>query len=219
MAKQPHIVLKVCGDGDVDLALVPVTTSLVEAVIRRVGGLYALNDDKLVQAEFWNGAAVFFERPDDPHLGELLDEVEDKDYLVVPERPDVHWRLFKRTDCIRMAIRRDRDEWEVYWKAYRGSIEFSTASLPVTALAALTNPYLKPESRPYAALADGTPLHPAHDCLQPGERCRRGLSWWNGSVGEWVGVTLDGRLFRQSQLWGGEGPRPERWEKFRLGGA
>ena len=207
-----HVVLKVCGDVDVDFALVPVTDSLVRAIIDRANGLRAL--DELAEAQFWNGAAVFFVRPDD--LDELLDRVEDRDYVVVPERPDIHWRLFKRTDCIRMALRRDKDAWDVHWKAYRGSIEFSTASL---SLAALINPYLEPESKPYAELADGTPLYPAHHRLRPGERYRRQMGFWTGQTGEHVGVTLDGRLFRQAQLWGGEGSCPDRWEKFKLGGA
>ena len=99
------------------------TSSLVEAVIRRADGLRVLGDVELAEAQFWNGSAVFFERPASPDLEELLDQVEDSDYVIVPERPDVHWRHFKRTDCIRMALRCDGD---VHWKAYRGSIEFST---------------------------------------------------------------------------------------------
>ena len=43
------------------------------------------------------------------------------------------------------------------------------------------------------------------------------LRMWNGATGEWVGVTLDGQLYRQTQYWGGQGPRPNKWEKFRLG--
>jgi hypothetical protein len=79
------------------------------------------------------------------------------------------------------------------------------------------NPYLKPDTQPFAALADGTPLYPAYDHLRPGERYRRTLSQWNGATGEWVGVTPDGRLFRQRQLWGNEGPHPDRWQQFALG--
>ena len=81
-----------------------------------------------------------------------------------------------------------------------------------------TNLYLKPGTRPFAALPDGTPLYPAYEPhLRPGERYRRALRMWNGSTGEWVGVTLDGQLYRQSQYWGGEGPRLDRWERFTLG--
>ena len=84
----------------------------------------------------------------------------------------------------------------------------------------MTNPYLKPGSKPFAALPDGTPLYPAYEPHpRPGERCRRALGMWNGSMGEWVGVSLDGRLFRQMQLWGGEGPCPDKWQQFTLGGA
>lgn len=73
-------------------------------------------------------------------------------------------------------------------------------------------------TEPFAALSDGTSLYLAYDRLRRGERYRRTLSSWTGSTGEWVGVTLDGRLYRQSQLWGGEGPRPDKWQEFRLGG-
>jgi hypothetical protein len=83
----------------------------------------------------------------------------------------------------------------------------------------MTNRYLKPGSRPFAALPDGTPLYPAYYPLRPGESFRRGMRLWNGAVGEWVGVTLDGELYRQSQYWGGESPRPGKWQKFKLGGA
>jgi hypothetical protein len=84
-------------------------------------------------------------------------------------------------------------------------------------MAEQVNPYLKSGTQPFAALADGTPLYPAYDRLRPSERYRRSLSWWNGATGEWVGVTLDGRLFRQSKLWGNDGPHPDRWERFTLG--
>ncbi len=59
-------------------------------------------------------APVFFESPDDPCLEELLERVESSGYEVVPDRPDVAWRLFQSTDWIRMAIRRDGRGWEVY---------------------------------------------------------------------------------------------------------
>ena len=218
MATQRHIVLKVCGDVDVDFALVPVTERLVKSVIERVGKLHSLDCGKLVQAEFWSGEPVFFETPDDPSLEELLERVESSDYEVVPERPDIDWRLFMRTDCIRMAIGRDGKGWEVYWKAYRGPAVFDTTSVPVATMAALVNRYLKPGAKPYAALVDGTPLYPAYYPLRCNERFRRQMGFWNGATGERVGVTLDGQLYQQSQLWGGEGPRPDRWQKFKLGG-
>ena len=83
----------------------------------------------------------------------------------------------------------------------------------------MSNPYLKPGTQPFAALPDGTPLYSAYDHLRPGERYRRTLSRWNGAIGEWVGTTLDGRLYRQTQCWGGEEPRPGKWQQFKLGGA
>lgn len=68
----------------------------------------------------------------------------------------------------------------------------------------------------FAELSDGTPLYPAYYPPRPGEAFRRGMRWWNGSTGEWIGVTPDGRLFRQQQLWGGDSPRPDRWKQFTL---
>ena len=220
--QQPHIVLKIYGDVDLDFALVPVTESLVKAVIERVDGLQALDDGNFVRAEFWNGAPVSFETPFldetpvDRDLEELLNQVTDEGYKVVTGRPEVHWRHFKRTDCIRLAIQRDRDTWEVYWRAYRGSVEFHTAGLPLAVIAALLNPYLKPGRKPFAALADGTPLYLAYYSLRPGERYRREMTTWNGATGEWVGVTLDGRLFRQHKLWSNDSPRPNKWEEFKV---
>jgi hypothetical protein len=85
------------------------------------------------------------------------------------------------------------------------------------AIVAETNPYLKPESEPFAALSDGTPLYPAYYPLQPGERSRCEMGRWSGQIGQWVGTTLDGQLFRQRQLWGGDKPHPDRWEAFGLG--
>ena len=79
-----------------------------------------------------------------------------------------------------------------------------------------TNPYLKPGSKPFTRLSDGTLLYPAYYPLRRGERVRRSMSTWTGQEGEWVAVTLDGRLFRQFQAWGSEGPDPDRWEQFRL---
>jgi hypothetical protein len=78
------------------------------------------------------------------------------------------------------------------------------------------NPHLKPGTRPFAQLGNGTPLYPAFFPLRPGEQYRRSMRSWTGQIGEWVGVTLDGRLFRQQQSWGGDSPDPERWEAFRL---
>ncbi len=80
-----------------------------------------------------------------------------------------------------------------------------------------TNPYLKPGTEAFAALSDGTPLFPAYSPLRPGERFRGEMGYWTGQTGEWVGVTLDGRLFRQRQLWGGDSPHPDRWQGFRIG--
>ncbi len=79
-------------------------------------------------------------------------------------------------------------------------------------------PHLKPGSKPFAELADGTPLYPAYDLPRLGERFRRALGSWNGATGEWAGVTLDGRLFQQPQLWGGDSPHPDKWQQFKLGG-
>jgi len=83
-------------------------------------------------------------------------------------------------------------------------------------IVAETHPYLKPGSEPFAALSDGTPLYPACSPLRPGERFRREMGRWSGQIGEWVGTTLDGRLFRQRQLWGGDEPHPDRWEAFKI---
>jgi len=212
--QQSHIVLKIYGDVDLDFALVPVTEALVKAVIEHVHGLQALGGGKFVRAEFWNGAPVSFETPD--NLEGLLDQVTDEGYKVITGRPDVHWRHFKRTDCIRLVVQRDRDTWEVYWTAYRGSAEFHTAGLPLAVIAALSNPYLKPECEPFAALADGTSLYPAHYPPRHNERYGRAMNTWNGTIGEWVGVTLDGRLFRQHKMWGNDSPRPDKWEEFRV---
>jgi hypothetical protein len=73
-------------------------------------------------------------------------------------------------------------------------------------------------TEPFAALADGTPLHPAYYHLRRGERFRRRMGFWNGAEGEWVGVTLDGRLYRQERHWGGDEPNPWRWERFTVSG-
>ena len=82
------------------------------------------------------------------------------------------------------------------------------------------NKWMSPDrTEPFAVLSDGTPLYPAYFPLRPGERFRRSMRLWTGATGEWVGVTLDGQLYRQSQYWGGESPRPDKWQKFKLGGA
>jgi hypothetical protein len=82
------------------------------------------------------------------------------------------------------------------------------------------NRWMSPDrTEPFAALSDGTSLYLAYFPLRPGERFRRAMRFWNGAVGEWVGVTLDGQLYRQAQYWGGESPRPDKWQKFKLGGA
>jgi hypothetical protein len=213
--RQPHIVLKVHGDVDVDFALVPVTGSLVKEIIDRVDSLKGLAG--FVHAEFNNGAPVFFETPDSP--GDLLTQVTEEGYTIVTGRPDVHWRHFRRADYSRLALQRDGVGWAVCWRACREPVTFRTACLPVTVIAALRNPYLKPRTDPFAALPDGTPLYPAYYPPRPGERYRRSMRLWTGATGEWVGVTLDGQLYRQGQYWGGQGPRPDRWDKFRLGGA
>ena len=211
--QQPHIVLKVHGDVDVDFALVPVTDSLVKEVVERVDGL-----DGFVQAEFNSGAPVFFATPDG--LEELLGQVTEEGHKVVTGRPDVHWQHFKRTNYISLVLQLDKVGWAVCWRAHRESVAFQTACLPVTVIAAFGNPYLKPGTEQFATLADGTPLYSAYEPhLRPGERFRRSMRLWTGATGEWVGVTLDGQLYRQSQYWGGESPRPDKWQRFTLGGA
>ena len=82
--------------------------------------------------------------------------------------------------------------------------------------AASSNPYLKPHTAPMATLPDGTALYPAYYPVQPGDRCRISMRRWDGSTGQWVGVTLDGRLYRQTQYWGSDNPRPNEWQRFRL---
>jgi hypothetical protein len=84
--------------------------------------------------------------------------------------------------------------------------------------AKVSNKWMRPDrSEPYAALSDGTPLLSAYHPPRRGERFCLRMGRWNGATGEWVGVTLDGRLFRQQRLWGNDSPRPDRWEEFRLG--
>ena len=88
--------------------------------------------------------------------------------------------------------------------------------LRLQTIIAKTNPYLKPGTVSFSTLSDGTPLYPAYHPLRHGESFRRAMSSWSGQTGEWVGVTLDGRLFQQSQLWGSDIPRSDRWEAFRV---
>ena len=81
------------------------------------------------------------------------------------------------------------------------------------------NEWMVPDrTEPFAALSDGTPLYPAYHHRYPGERFRRHMGMWTGQTGEWVGVTLDGQLYRQNRMWGGDPPRPDRWEKFKMAG-
>ena len=80
------------------------------------------------------------------------------------------------------------------------------------------NRWMKPGRRTcFAHLNDGTPLYPAYYPRRRGECHRRRMGWWDGASGEVVGVTLDGRLFRQCQMWGNDGPRPDDWEAFVVG--
>ena len=78
------------------------------------------------------------------------------------------------------------------------------------------NPYFKPHTTPLASLPNGTSLYPAYHPALPGQRYRRAMSSWNGASGEWVGVSLDGRLFRQGRYWGSDSPRADAWRQFRL---
>ena len=80
------------------------------------------------------------------------------------------------------------------------------------------NQWMRPDrTEPFAALSDGTPLLPAYCRRLPGEAYRRRMGLWTGQAGEWVGVTGDGQLYRQERLWGGDAPRPDRWERFTMG--
>ena len=81
------------------------------------------------------------------------------------------------------------------------------------------NKWMRPDRpRAFARLSDGTPLYPAYYHLLPGEAYRRRMGLWTGQAGEWVGVTLDGQLYRQERLWGGEEPCPKRWQRFTISG-
>jgi hypothetical protein len=72
---------------------------------------------------------------------------------------------------------------------------------------------------PFATLRDGTSLFPAYYHQRPCEAYRRRMGLWTGQTGEWVGVTLEGQLYRQGRYWGSEAPRPGRWERFRIIGS
>jgi hypothetical protein len=204
--RHPHIIVAVYSDVDIDFALIPITPSMVRILANQLKDVRG--HGSLAEAVFWDGHPVFFERPEEG-FGE-------DDYSVVRCRPDVHWRHFKGTDAIRRVIYQEGQQWHVRWRATRESTEFDTAGVPVTALAAARNRYLKPQTVPMVTLMDGTPLYPAYHPLRPGERCRRAMRFWDGASGEWVGVTLDGRLFRQRQYWGSDKPRADEWQPFRL---
>ena len=205
--QHPHLIVTVLDDVDVDFALIPITDSLIRILASQLKDVRA--HASLAEAVFWDGHPVFFEQPEEG-FGE-------GDYSVVRGRPDVHWRCFKPTDRIQRVIYQEGQPWHVRWRATRDGVEFETAGVPVTVLAAARNRYLKPRTVPMAALVDGTPLYPAYYPPRYGERCRRSMSVWNGANGEWVGVTLDGRLFRQDKLWGNDGPRVDNWHGFKLG--
>jgi len=215
---QPHIVLKVYGDAGPDFALVPITESLGQTVVEHVDGLGSL--DRFVEAEFHHGAPVFFEMPESCGLEGLLRQVTDEGYEITTGRPDVPWRHFKRTKHTRIVVQRDSSGWNVCWRTRCDSAQLQTFSLSATVIVARCTPHLSSGSIPFTTLDDGsTPLYPAYYPLRSGERFCRRMDWWNGATGEWFGVTLDGRLFRQRQLWGNDVPDPDRWQPFRLGGA
>jgi hypothetical protein len=204
--RHPHIIAAVHADVDVDFALIPVTDSLVRILASQLKDVRA--HGSLAEAVFWDGNPVFFETPEEDFCQEK--------YSVMSARPDVHWRRFKCTDHIRRAIYQQGQQWQVRWRAIREATEFDTAGVPVTFLASVRNRYLKPRTLPMTTLIDGTPLYPAYHPRRPGERCRRAMGFWDGASGEWVGVTLDGRLFRQRQYWGGDKPRANEWQPFTL---
>jgi hypothetical protein len=219
--RQSHIVMEAQGEPFVRFAMVPRTQEMACNVLEHHTSLiaFAQATPKLVNAGFWNGAPVFFdapgflpraERQSDPQsLDALLGEVLAEGYAVTPDRPPIPWHWFRGVDCSIVMIEREA----VRWQARRGERVITTGLVPITVIAARINPHLKANSRPFAMLADGTPLYPAYHPLRPGERYRRSVC--AGKTGEWVGTTLDGRLFRQRQLC--DDPDPEKWEKFRLG--
>lgn len=80
----------------------------------------------------------------------------------------------------------------------------------------MQNKYLRRDRmEPIGELPDGTLLYPAYFPVRHGERFRRSCSSWDGATGETVGITLDGQLYRHPKMWGGQGTRPQRWERFK----
>ena len=72
--------------------------------------------------------------------------------------------------------------------------------------------------KPFAFLEDGSALYPAYFyALQNGHQVRRRMGHFDGAMGEWVGATREGKLYRQVRWWGSSVPHPERWEVFILG--
>ena len=217
----PHIVMKAHG---VSFAIVPLTRDLTRNVLEHRARLVTIAQDtpKLISVELWNGAPFFFdalgslpraEREGEPRdLGALLGEVLADGYAVARSRPPVPWHWFRAVDCSAVMIEREA----VRWQARRGGLALTTGPVPITVIAGRFNPYLKSNSRPFAQMGDGTPLYPAYYPLRPGERYRRSMCWWNGAEGERVGTTLDGQLYRQNRLWGGDGTRSHKWERFKL---
>jgi hypothetical protein len=219
--RQSHIVMKAHGEPAVGFAMVPLTEGLARNILEQHASLVAFAQDtpKLVSAGFWNGAPVFFDAPgflprrEEPgDLDTLLGDVLAGGYVVARNRPPIPWHWFRAIDCSTVVIERD----DVCWQGYRGELVITTSQVPITVIAARINPYLKRNSQPFAALADGTPLYPAHYPLRRGENYRRSMCWWNGAEGEWVGTTLDGQLYRQCRVWGGDDTRSHRWKKFKL---
>ena len=203
-SRHPHLIVAVHSDADVDFSLIPITDSLIRILASQLKDVRA--HGSLAEAVFWDGHPVFFEKPEDDFCQEK--------YRSVGGRPDVHWRHFKCTDRIRRVIYQEGPQWQVRWRAIRNATEFDTAGVPVTFLASVRNRYLRPKTVPMTTLIDGTPLYPAYYPVRPGERCPRAMRSWDGATGEWVGVTLDGRLFRQQQYWGSDKPRANGWQQF-----
>lgn len=205
IGRQPHIVLRVQGEADAHFSLIPIITSEAQIIAKRVLDIAPLGG--LAEASFRDGYPVFFEGPEDTIEGK---------YQFFNGRPDIHWPHFKHTDHIRQVLHRNNRDWQVQWRALHNSSQFETVAIPVTVLVAMVNSYLKPLVPPCYGLADGTPLYPAFFPLQVGERHRRAMRYWDGASGEWVGVTLDGRLFQQPMYWGGERPCRSKWQQFTM---
>lgn len=79
------------------------------------------------------------------------------------------------------------------------------------------NPWILPNAEPFASLADGTPLYHAYWPIMRRGQLQRAASWWDGAMGMWVAVTLEGRVYQQQRLWGNDQPRPDKWEEITLG--